>query len=129
MKLIPALFIAMSATSAMADSLTDTDVQESFSSTVDTKTVNYSCQGGKRIAVTYGFNEQGLPTYAEADINGASRTMPINLGMSGGAMSSFGEEDSFTLSASAITSKNVRRSSMMITDQANEIVYKACKAR
>lgn len=46
------------------------DAREAHESTVKTSTVKYSCQNGKKLSVKYGFNKQGIPTYAEAKLSG-----------------------------------------------------------
>ncbi|MFB2538545.1 MULTISPECIES: adhesin [unclassified Acinetobacter] len=128
-KMIPVAILAMTATATMAQGLAAGDVKEAFASTTSKQAVNYSCQNGKKVRVTYGFNKQGLPTYAMANVNGKTRTMPINLGDSGGNMTVFGEENSYILSADAITKRNARRSSMMITGPDNVIEFKGCRVR
>lgn len=60
--------------------------------TVAKKTVSYVCQQGKKVKVTYGFNKQGLTTYASAVINGKRVQMPINLDKSDNMDTFYGKE-------------------------------------
>ncbi|MCF7528760.1 DUF7606 domain-containing protein [Neisseria lisongii] len=121
MKLLSAIvlssLIAVSGTAAAAQK------------TANTKSVQYSCQQGKKVKVTYAFNKQGLPTYASAYVNGKVRTMPINLNHSNSVDTIFGQEDSYMLNSNYLDSKNYRKSSIMITAPDNQIVYKGCSAR
>ncbi|EGE21776.1 DUF7606 domain-containing protein [Moraxella catarrhalis] len=41
--------------------------------------------------MNYGFNDQGLPTYAEANFGGKTRFLPINLVESGDEVMIFGD--------------------------------------
>lgn len=97
--------------------------------TVAAKSVQYQCQQGKKIKVRYGFNKQGLPTYASALINGQKRMLPINLSRSDNVDTVFGKEGGYVLSAGQLDRKNYRQSSMMITAPNDEIVYKDCSVR
>ncbi|MBF0804038.1 MULTISPECIES: adhesin [Neisseria] len=91
--------------------------------------VQYVCQQGKKVKVTYGFNKQKLPVYASAHINGKTRRMPINLYRSDDVTTTFGDEKSFSLGAEHMTLNNHRRQSVMITSPSQEIVYKGCMPR
>lgn len=94
---------------------------------VHTASVRYTCQGGKRLTVTYGFNEQNLPVYASAHMNGKRRYMPVNLGASDRAGTTFGDEDNFKLSTDHLNRRNYRSRSIMITSPGQEIIYKNCR--
>lgn len=97
--------------------------------TVKTKTVSYTCQNAKKVTVKYGFNKQNLPTYAEAQLNGKKRFMPVNLHHSDNVTSAFGDENNFSLSTDAITFKTVKKGYVNIQSPASEILFKGCKAR
>ncbi|WP_373740017.1 adhesin [Neisseria sp.] len=97
--------------------------------TVSRKAVSYSCQSGKKVKVTYGFNRQGLPTYAKAFANGKNRYMPINLSRSDNVETIFGDENSFSLSTDYMDRKNYRQRPVMITAPDGEIVFKNCSPR
>lgn len=103
--------------------------QEAHASTVTTKKVTYACSGKKPVKVTYGFNKQGLPTYAQAVFNGKARFMPINLDHSDLVGTMFGEENSYTLNTEAITVKNYKKSTISVMTPASEIIYKNCKSK
>ena len=50
---------------------------ESYDSAVKHRQVNYTCQNNKKVSVTYGFNKQNLPTFAEANLNGKKDFYPL----------------------------------------------------
>ncbi|EGV36820.1 ACP-like domain-containing protein [Neisseria weaveri] len=91
--------------------------------------VNYSCQQGKKVKVTYGFNKQNLPVYASAYVNGKTRYMPVNLNRSDNVETIFGDEDNFKLSTDYMNRANHRSKAIMITSPGQEIVFKGCKPR
>lgn len=93
---------------------------------VKKSTVHYSCQQGKKVKVTYGFNKEKLPVYASAYINGKTRYMPINLNRSDDVDTVFGDENNFSLSTEAMTQANHREKAMMISSPGQDIVFKSC---
>lgn len=97
--------------------------------TVSKKSVTYSCQQGRTLKVTYGFNKQGLPTYAAASLNGKKRVLPINLAHSDIAGTMFGKEGGYVINTDYLDSKNYRKSSAMVTSPKNWILYKGCEVR
>ncbi len=97
--------------------------------TVAKKTVSYVCQQGKKVKVTYGFNKQGLTTYASAVINGKRVQMPINLDKSDNMDTFYGKEGGYVLSTGAMDSKSYRKQPIMITAPDNQIVFKDCSPR
>lgn len=90
------------------------------------KSVSYTCQSGKTLKVTYGFNRQGIPTHASAFMGGKTRYMPINLNRSDNVDTIFGDENNYSLSTSYMDRANYARQPVMVTDPAQEIVYKDC---
>ncbi|MDO5070739.1 MAG: adhesin [Neisseria zoodegmatis] len=96
---------------------------------VKKSSVSYSCQQGKKVKVTYGFNKQNLPVYASAYVNGKRRYMPVNLNRSDNVDTIFGDEDNFKLSTDYMTRSNHRAKSIMITSPGQEILFKGCKPR
>lgn len=96
---------------------------------VKKSSVSYSCQQGKKVRVTYGFNKQNLPVYASAYVNGKTRYMPINLNRSDSVDTVFGDEDNFKLSTDYMTRSNHRSKSIMITSPGQEVVLKSCRPR
>ncbi len=97
--------------------------------TVSTKSVTYRCQQGKRVTVTYGFNKQGLTTYASANVNGRRRVMPIDLNRSDNVDTFYGEEGDYVLTTGYMDSKSFRKQPIMITAPNDQIVYKGCSPR
>lgn len=105
------------------------DAQELMQSTVSKKVVNYQCAAKKKVKVTYGFNKQGLPTYAQALLNGKTRNMPINLNRSDNVELVFGDENNFSLSTSAFDSKTYRSKPILIMSPSSEILFKNCSPK
>ncbi len=91
--------------------------------------VQYDCQSGKSVKVTYQFNKQGLPTSAQAVINGRTQYMPINLSRSDSVSSVFGKDNQYVLSSGYLDSKNYKKSSILLTSPSNKILFKNCSAR
>lgn len=127
-KCIPVILLVAS-TATYATNQPQSDAQEAYQNTVQTKKVNYICQNGKKVTVTYGFNAQNLPTYAQASLNGKKRFMPINLYRSDNVSTIFGDENNFSVLGNVITLKNVNKSSINIQSPASEILFKSCKKR
>ncbi|MDO4693886.1 MAG: adhesin [Eikenella sp.] len=96
---------------------------------VRTASVRYTCQGGKRLTVTYGFNRQDLPVYASAYMNGKRRYMPVNLNVSDRTATTFGDENNFKLSTDYLDRRNYRSRSVMVTSPGQELIYKSCRPR
>ncbi|MDY2948113.1 DUF7606 domain-containing protein [Mannheimia varigena] len=105
------------------------DPREAHESTVKTSTVKYSCQNGRKVTVKYGFNKQGIPTYAEAKLNGKTRFMPINLNTTDATGTNFGDENNFSLYGDPMEFDNHRKVEMSIQSPSSEILYKFCKPR
>ncbi len=91
--------------------------------------VQYDCQNGKSVKVTYQFNKQGIPTSAKAYVNGGVRHMPINLSRSDSVSTVFGKDNQYVLSSGYLDSKNYKKSSMLLTSPSNKILFKNCSAR
>ena len=86
-------------------------------------------QNNKKISVTYGFNKQNLPTFAEAHLNGKKRFLPINLGRSDDVDTVFGDEDNYSIMSSELRLGNYHKSSINIQDASSKIVYKGCDVK
>lgn len=112
--------------SAMAYSDKVMEASESYDTAVKHRQVNYSCQNNKKVSVTYGFNEQYLPTFAEANLNGKKRFLPINLARSDDTMTVFGEEENFRVMTGPLRLNNYHTSSANIQNASSEILYKGC---
>ena len=115
--------------SAMAYSDKVMEPSESYDTAVKHRQVNYTCQNNKKISVTYGFNKQNLPTFAEAHLNGKKRFLPINLGRSDDVDTVFGDEDNYSIMSSALRLGNYHKSSINIQDASSKIVYKGCDVK
>ncbi len=90
--------------------------------------VHYNCQSGKSFQVYYNFNSQGLPTSAQAYVNGHVRHMPLNLSRSNNVDTIFGKEGQYVLASGYLNKKNFRKSSVLLTSPNNKILFKNCKA-
>ena len=115
--------------SAMAYSDQVMEPSESYDSAVKHRQVNYTCQNNKKVSVTYGFNKQNLPTFAEANLNGKKRFLPINLGRSDMVDTVFGDEENFSIMTGALRLNNYHKSSANIQDASSEIIYKGCNVK
>ena len=115
--------------SAMAYSDKVMEPSESYDSAVKHRQVNYTCQKNKKVSVTYGFNKQNLPTFAEANLNGKKRFLPINLGRSDMVDTVFGDEENFSIMTGALRLNNYHKSSANIQDASSEIIYKGCNVK
>lgn len=113
---------------AVANDNPQEDARKMDESTVVRKAVNYYCGQGKRLKVTYGFNKQGLPTYAQAYLSGKNRFMPINLNLSDMVGTTFGDDNNFSLHTAGITSRKYR-ANIQVQSPSSEIIYKSCSPR
>lgn len=129
LKFATPMLVVLFSTVASAEVAEQSDAAQAYADAVSQKTINYRCDTGKRVSVTYGFNEQGLPTYAQANVSGKTRSMPINLNRTGSDGTVFGDENNFSLSGEVMDSKNYRQANTMIMNPASEILYKGCVAR
>lgn len=92
--------------------------------------VSYSCQQGKRLNVSYGFNANGIPVYAAAKINGAVRTMKYDMANSDAQDVNFKDKNGFSLGADGLERKTVRRADIVtVTNSQDEILFKNCSPR
>ncbi|EGZ50301.1 MULTISPECIES: ACP-like domain-containing protein [Neisseria] len=111
----------------LACSLLASGLAHAENAAVSKSVVHYSCQQGKKLKVTYGFNKQKLPVYASAYMNGKTRYMPINLNVSDNVDTVFGDENNFKLSTSYMDRKNHRKNAVMVTSPGQEIIFKSCR--
>lgn len=129
LKFITSAF-ALVATMGVAHADDLMDARQADESAVNKREVTYQCQGKKSVKVTYGFNKQKQPTYAQATLNGKSRFMPINLAHSDSVGTRFGDDDNFSLGASAITLANYHKVGVdTIQSPASDILYKDCTVK
>lgn len=120
------LMAMLGSSSAMAYSDKVMEPSESYDTAVKHRQVNYTCQNNKKVSVTYGFNKQNLPTFAEANLNGKKRFLPINLGRSDDVDTVFGDEENFSIMTGALRLNNYHKSSANIQNASSEILYKGC---
>lgn len=76
--------------------------------------VTYSCPTGDTVQVNYGFNDQGLSTYAEANLGGKTRFLPLNWTESGGEAMTFGDDKDWQIFGVYLQPDNDRHSGIHI---------------
>lgn len=91
----PVLALGLSFT-AIANAKDTLPVRSAKQLTNTVRQVTYSCPTGSfptgdTVQVNYGFSDQALPTYAEANFGGKTRFLPINLVESGDKVMIFGD--------------------------------------
>ena len=123
------LAAALSSGSAMAYTDEVMDPATSHDMAVKVRKVNYTCGSNEKLSVTYGFNKQFLPTYAQANLNGKDRFLPINLGRSDTVDTVFGDEENFSIMTDAMRLNNYHKLSINVQNANSEIVYKGCNVR
>lgn len=126
-KFIAPIFALGVAFTGVAHAEATMDAAKADETATKVRQVSYSCNKGGAVKVTYGFNKQKLPTYAEAHLGGKTRFLPINLAHSDVAGTSFGDENSWAISGGAMTLGNYHKSDVLIMDPNSEIQYKHCK--
>ena len=94
---------------------------ESYYTDVKISQVKYTFQINKKVSVTYGFNKEYLPTFAEANLNGKKRFLPINLGRSDNVGTVFGDEDNFSIMTGELRLNNYHKSSANIQNASSEV--------
>lgn len=127
LKIITPLFALGMGLSSIAHAQATMDAATADNSAVKVRQVTYKCATGGTTKVTYGFNQQKLPTYAEANLGGKTRFLPINLNRSDLAGTFFGDENSWQIGTDALTLGNYHKSDMLIQDPSANIAYKSCK--
>lgn len=89
--------------------------------------VTYSCPTGSfptgdTVQVNYGFSDQGLPTYAEANLGGKTRFLPINLVESAGNSMHFGDDKGWQISGFYLQLDNDHHSLQLDNDHHSDIL-------
>ncbi|WP_243453024.1 DUF7606 domain-containing protein [Psychrobacter coccoides] len=120
------LMAALGSGSALAYSDQVMEPSESYDTAIKHRQVNYTCQNNNKISVTYGFNKQYLPTFAEANLNGKKRFLPINLARTDNISTVFGDEENFSIMTGPLRLNNYHKSSANIQNANSEILYKGC---
>ncbi|MDO4723128.1 MAG: hypothetical protein Q4A97_00015 [Comamonadaceae bacterium] len=98
----------------------------SLSAMASGHSVTYSCEGGKQVQVRYQFNKAGIPTRAEAHIQGAKRVMAYDMNRSDNVDTFFTNKSGYRLSSDYMDSKSYRKNSIMIISPNDEILFKSC---
>ena len=120
------LMAALGSGSALAYSDQVMEPSESYDTAIKHRQVNYTCQNNNKISVTYGFNKQYLPTFAEANLNGKKRFLPINLARTDNISTVFGDAENFSIMTGPLRLNNYHKSSANIQNANSEILYKGC---
>ncbi|AXT97437.1 hypothetical protein CPI23_07255 [Moraxella catarrhalis] len=74
--------------------------------------------------MNYGFNDQGLPIYAEANLGGKTRFLPINLVESIGELMIFGDDNDWQIFGLYLQLDNDHHSYVHIIDPDAEASYR-----
>jgi potential adhesin complex protein len=90
--------------------------------------VPYVCQGGKKISVSYVFNDEtGFPVKAEFAVKGQRQTLAYDDAKSDHVDSFFVSAKGWRLTAPALTIKEYKKTDgIMITSPQDEILFKEC---
>lgn len=89
-------------------------------------TVSYACQNGKTVNVRYQFNSAGIPTTAQAVLDGANRVMRYDMNSSDRVDTFFKDGKGYRLGSSYMDSKNYRGNSINVHAPDGEILLKSC---
>lgn len=73
--------------------------------------------------MNYGFSDQALPTYAEANLGGKTRFLPINLVESAGNFMHFGDDNDWQILGFYLQLDNDHHSDIIIHDLAAKAEY------
>lgn len=92
------------------------DAHRAIQLTNTVRQVTYSCPTGDTVQVNYGFNDQGLPTYAEANLGGKTRFLPINLVESVGEFMHFGDDNDWQIAGRYLQLDNDHHSLQLDND-------------
>ncbi|WP_143324832.1 ACP-like domain-containing protein [Rappaport israeli] len=112
---------------AMSIALASTSMTSSAQGYAFSDTVQYSCQIGGMLNVTYSFNMQGIPEKAVVNLQGEQRTLPI-IDSSDSVETNFGKNNSYRISSDYMDSENYHQSSIMVSSP-SKILYKNCSAQ
>lgn len=89
-------------------------------------TVSYSCQNGKSVNVRYQFNSAGIPTTAQAVLNGANRVMRYDMDNSDNVDTFMKDRRGYRLSSGYLDVNNYQTNSISINAPSGEILFKSC---
>lgn len=92
-------------------------------------TVSYSCQNGKSVNVRYQFNSAGIPTTAQAVLNGANRVMRYDMNNSDDVDTFMKDRRGYRLSSGYLDVNNYQTNSISINAPSGEILFKSCSPK
>ena len=119
----PVLALGLSFT-ATANAQRTMDAHQAAQAANKVRQVTYSCTTGGTVQVNYGFNNQELPTYAEANLGGKTRFLPINLVESIGELMIFGDDNDWQIFGLYLQLDNDHHSYVHIIDPDAEASYR-----
>lgn len=129
----PVLALGLSFT-AIANAKDTLPVRSAKQLTNTVRQVTYSCPTGSfptgdTVQVNYGFSDQALPTYAEANFGGKTRFLPINLVESGDKVMIFGDGNDWQIAGFYLQLDNDHHSLQLDNDHHSGIdIYLDAKA-
>ncbi len=91
-------------------------------------TVSYVCQGGKKVSVSYVFNDEtGFPVKAEFAVKGQQQVLAYDDKKSDHVDSFFVSAKGWRLTAPSLTIKEYKKTDgIMITSPKDEILFREC---
>lgn len=117
----PVLALGLSFTT-IANAKDTLPVRSAIQLTNKVRQVTYSCPTGDTVQVNYGFGDQGLPTYAEANLGGKTRFLPINLVKSVGEFMHFGDDKDWQILGLYLQLDNDHHSLKVDKDHHSDII-------
>lgn len=122
----PVLALGLSFT-AIANAKDTMPVRSAKQLTNTVRQVTYSCPTGSfptgdTVQVNYGFSDQALPTYAEANLGGKTRFLPINLVESAGNFMHFGDDKDWQILGVYLQLDNDHHSLQLDKDHHSDII-------
>lgn len=124
----PVLALGLSFT-AIADAKDTLPVRSAKQLTNKVRQVTYSCPTGDTVQVNYGFSDQGLSTYAEANLGGKTRFLPINLVRSVDEFMTFGDDKDWQILGLYLQLDNDHHSLQLDKDHHSEILIRDLDAK
>lgn len=89
-------------------------------------TVSYTCQNNKSVRVRYQFNSAGLPTTAQAVLNGANRVMRYDMNNSDNVDTFMKDGRGYRLSSGYLDVNNYQTNSININAPDGTMLFKSC---
>lgn len=92
-------------------------------------TVSYMCQNNKSVDVKYRFNSAGVPTMAQAVLDGANRVMRYDMGSSDDVDTFMKDRQGYRLSSGYLDINNYQTNSISINAPDGLILFKSCSPK